>query len=352
MDTLPIRVGYRPVRIGWCVRDGNFDDLRKALLTTHGLWGGRYNPIIPIGDRDFARQLVEVFRVDALYPVVDVPELQGFASSFPYLPWPGFHKDIFIRDEDTFQPAFLDIYHAVQHLYEEHIKGETDPSVSALLFEWSADDPLADVFLASFGGYLPAAEIHIDYASFVKRHLRWLIKRITPDGCVPADAYEKLTANALCGYNLQGDRWTGRDSPGFYVGKAQDFSDLVYFWNLRAAGIRLVFYDPAHDSRIGDLKNAWARRLLQQPPDRKGWKDRIAVWSQRDEPGIDVNQLEGKALLCKAARDVWNGFNVKPPLMRFPEKSVLASVSFGTTRPSVSFQLPPKPFYDEPEFRN
>lgn len=352
MDTLPVWVGYRPVRIGWCVRDGNFDDLRRALLTTHALWGGRYNPIIPIADRDFARQLVELFRVDALCPVVDATELQEFARSFSYLPWPGFHEDIFISGEGSFWPTFLDIYHPARRLYEERIKGEKDPGVSALLFEWAADDPLADVFLASFGSYLPAAEIHIDYASFVIRHLRGHMKSIARDGRVPPEAYDKLTANALCGYNLEGDRWLGRDNPGLYVGRAQDFSELVYFWNLRAAGIRLVFYDPSYDSRIGDSKNAWIQRLLQRPPDPEGWKDRIAVWFRGDEPGIDIKQLGGKALLCRATPDVWSGSNVRPPLMRFPAKSALASLSVGTTSPSMSFQLPPKPFYDEPEFHN
>ena len=50
MSTLNIYVKHRPVRISWCIREGNWDDLRKVLRLTHTLWGGRYNPIIVLGD--------------------------------------------------------------------------------------------------------------------------------------------------------------------------------------------------------------------------------------------------------------------------------------------------------------
>ena len=41
----------------------------------------------------------------------------------------------------------------------------------------------------------------------------------------------------------------GWDYAGFYSGTAQDLEDLVAFWNLRAADIRLHFFDPAHAER-------------------------------------------------------------------------------------------------------
>jgi hypothetical protein len=68
MGTLSVKVRFRPIRIGWCVRKGNIEDVRRALRLTYTLWGGRYNPLIPVGDRDeHGRELVEAFRVDALY---------------------------------------------------------------------------------------------------------------------------------------------------------------------------------------------------------------------------------------------------------------------------------------------
>ncbi len=48
--TLSVNVTYRPIRIGFCIRQDNIDDYKKALKLTHTLWGGRYNPIIPVGN--------------------------------------------------------------------------------------------------------------------------------------------------------------------------------------------------------------------------------------------------------------------------------------------------------------
>ena len=56
MSAASINVRYRPVRIGFCVKDGDMDALRAAMRNCHALWGGRYNPIIVMGDEAAARQ--------------------------------------------------------------------------------------------------------------------------------------------------------------------------------------------------------------------------------------------------------------------------------------------------------
>ena len=40
MGPINLQVRYRPIRIGWCVREGDFEELRKALRLTHTFWGG------------------------------------------------------------------------------------------------------------------------------------------------------------------------------------------------------------------------------------------------------------------------------------------------------------------------
>ena len=92
MDTLNLRVTYRPVRIGWCVRDGNMEDVRRALSLTHTLWGGRYNPIIPARDRAHLEIFVRKFRVDVLCPAAEARELIDIAQCLPYLRWPGYFR--------------------------------------------------------------------------------------------------------------------------------------------------------------------------------------------------------------------------------------------------------------------
>jgi hypothetical protein len=43
------------VRVGWCIEHDDLDGLRTALRLTHTLWGGRFNPIIPVGNPGLAR---------------------------------------------------------------------------------------------------------------------------------------------------------------------------------------------------------------------------------------------------------------------------------------------------------
>jgi hypothetical protein len=84
MNTLSIRVRYRPIRLGFCVQKGNMDELRRALQLSHAFWGGRFNPVIPVGaseeDRCLAKSLVEVFQVDALYPLSTAEPLKAFVQ--------------------------------------------------------------------------------------------------------------------------------------------------------------------------------------------------------------------------------------------------------------------------------
>jgi tetratricopeptide (TPR) repeat protein len=86
LNTLSVRVRYRPIRLGFCVQKGELDELRRALQLTHAFWGGRFNPVIQVGtseaDRRLAKSLVEVFQVDALYPSSTAEPLKAFVKEF------------------------------------------------------------------------------------------------------------------------------------------------------------------------------------------------------------------------------------------------------------------------------
>ena len=170
---LNLRISYRPVRIGWCVRLGDLEDVRRVLLWTHTVWGGRYNPIIPVDASLDGAQLVRRFRVDALYPAANDESLNRFADSFPYLRWPEFQRpaEFFEETGSGKQAPVLDISHPVSRLHRDYIKGEPAPKMSASLFTWDPKDPLSDVFLAQFGSYPSPSEIGIDCAGFIIRHL-------------------------------------------------------------------------------------------------------------------------------------------------------------------------------------
>ena len=63
-DTRRVDLSYRPLRIGWAVREGDTTAIRQAVRYSHALWGGRFNPILVIDREEEVRQLVELFRLD------------------------------------------------------------------------------------------------------------------------------------------------------------------------------------------------------------------------------------------------------------------------------------------------
>ena len=117
MQMLNLYIRYRPLRIGWCVCAANVEHVRTAILHNHILWGGRFNPIIPVDDEQTALQLVESFHVDARNPVDDRDSgICAFTDKLSHLQWPILHRAIVVKDRTTPQsPSFatvLDIYHA------------------------------------------------------------------------------------------------------------------------------------------------------------------------------------------------------------------------------------------------
>jgi hypothetical protein len=351
-----MRVRYRPVRIGFCVQQGSLNDLDRAIRLAYTFWGGRFNPMIPVGSSDdenkLARALIDVFHVDVLYAVSSLPAVESFITSFPHLPWPNFERELYLDSPRGKVASFIDVYHPLRNLFEKHIKDKSEPRVSSTLYEWSAADPLGHVLLATFGAYPPGEEIGKDYSDFFVTNLRGKRVAIGEADALPADSYKMFTPSALSTFDLDSSGFSGRGNPGFYVGHAGSFEDLINFWNLRAANIELLFYDPAHASRFAALKDTYLARLRSRPAgpgeqDRIEWLGRIALWSRSMEilKGLDF----GHGVAWSVLRDegIWNGLNVVPRTVYIGEQSALASVTDSGTRPSISFQLPTKPFFED-----
>ena len=131
MNTLSVTVRYRPIRIGWCVRKDDFVALRETLKLTFTMWGGGYNPIIPVDDFEFASSLVRLFRVDILWPVSTDKDVKKFIEQFPYLSSPFHHEELFVSYGNNKRgPLLVDIYHPIRRLYKEHFKNNPAPDTT------------------------------------------------------------------------------------------------------------------------------------------------------------------------------------------------------------------------------
>ena len=148
MQTQSIRLRFKPIRIGWCVKHGDMAALKAALELSHTLWGGKYYPVIPVGNTELQAQLVRRFHVDILYPVSECEEVTAFIKQYTYLETPFELRGIF-DGEDASHPNYLDIYHPGRHIHER-FAGKEMP-FTPRLFAWQDDDPLALALLASVG---------------------------------------------------------------------------------------------------------------------------------------------------------------------------------------------------------
>lgn len=355
MDVVNLRIRYRPMRIGLCIDEGDIEAFRAAIRLASTMWGGKFNPIIPVGESDAqANALSAAFQVDVLYPVTETKAVTAFVDSAAHLVWPDFERRLFFRNEVGADATFLDIYHPVRHLAQDP-PAVDDKSFQPLLLTWAEDDPLKDVLLATCGAFPADETVGKDYQSLF-RQLKPVEMSINQTDAIPADAIEMLTPLALTNFELS--NWTPRvrhKEPGFYIGSSGDFKDLVNFWNLNASDIEIVFYDPAFEERLRPLTEAhkgWLLKRLKRSPDPL-WPVHSTLWTKTGEPipnlipfgeGFDISVID---------EQLWNPKNRwKPPLNSFEEQSILGTVSHQFGYPTVTFQLPAKPFFADVSLRD
>lgn len=357
---LDLRIKYRPLRIGWCVR-ANVGHVQTALRFNSILWGGRFNPIIPVDDEQLALKLVESFPVDTLYPIDNHDSaILAFTSKLSHLQWPIIHRAIVVNGGPTSQfPPFvtvLDVYHAMASLHKAYVKDSPQPKLSSCLYQWDPADPLSDILLATCGQFPPTVETGIDYPTMMKNALAAQEVELRPDAELPADLFQQLYPSRITEHLLQPSLYFchGWNWPGLYHGNSQDFDDLVTYRNLRSAGIELYFYDPAQKSRLDPLKETWLSELRNRSRRSEhgpALEHRIAIWAKNHEAAISSDFTASDMIRCTADDRIWNGLNLIPPVVHFNAKSVLAAVA-DTRPPTATFQLPEKPFVDDSEFMN
>lgn len=347
MDTLRVDIRYRPLRIGWVVQSGDTGAFRLAVKLSHTLWGGRFNPILMAEREDEARRLIDLFRVDLLLPVGTSDLVNAFPKKFPHLINPLFHDSIIIGGEKEQKRALvLDIHNALAHLRDKP-QWKVINDRGFRIYNWQADDPLADVFLTQFGGYPNTDEIGIDYREMLAQAFETMESSLDPVSPIPADSLDHPSIAYLARHALERHYGVqaGWDSPGFFVGDAANLDDLVCHWNLRAADIALWFVDPAHIGRYAELIPTWEKAMRQSVAHRREWGRQIAAWTRRE--GIEeARQLfEGMQLtVCPVSEHSWNGRSIRPPMMGFHQVSVLGVLGREHGRPKVSFSLGDKPF--------
>lgn len=287
MDASRVDIVYRPLRIAWAIKAGDFDAFRRIAKLSCTLAGGRYNPIV-IVDAPEATRLIGSFRADVIRPVGDTLELKAFAERFPHLiePWFGSGDLHFSNSNGRGGCHLLDIHNLMAHwLGRPEWQSIADAGMGR--FVWDEADPLADVFLVELGALPSVDEVHVDYADLLANVLQpeaVIDVAIAPTLPIP-EVVTKHPGVAVMGrfglrrYPLSGKY--GWNNPGFFVGRADDLEDLVAFWNLRAANIRLNFIDRRHPERYTATLPIQQGVMSQLVAGRSEFDRHVAVWAWR-----------------------------------------------------------------------
>lgn len=355
MDTMRVNICYRPLRIAWAIRAGDFDAYRQAVRNSHALWGGRYNPIVIVDREEEAGRLIDLFRVDIILPIGDSDEVKAFPKKYPHLINPFFSDGIFINNSKDYHPwsNVLDVYNALIYLRDKpDWNAVKDKGIH--LFTWQQDDPLADVFLSQLGGYPSVEDVGTDYRKLYLEASEGIESEIPPNTSITTDTIDYPGIPYLSRYGLRRHYGidTRRDSPGFFLGSATSLDDLVCHWNLRACDIALLFVDFEHFDRYSDLIPAWEKEMRERVANfRNEWDRHVAVWTQRKDLDEACKPFgDAQLMRCHVSDATWNRLNVRAPTMYFGEASVLGVMGSDNGKPKISFALSDKPFSGDPWF--
>lgn len=359
MDTVRVNIVYRPLRICWAIKEGDFTAFREAVRINHSLWGGRFNPIVVADRPSEAQALVEAFQADIIRPLGGREEVKAFAATLKHLISPFFPDGVFMGRGQDARAQVLDVQNAVVFARDtperKQIQGR-----KPRIYKWAAEDPLADVFLMQLGAYPDKEIVHIDYESMFKAALETSEVKIEHGAVLPADLFDYTTISDMSRYRLRRhysvpSYW---DYPGFYLGDASNLDDLVAFWNLRASDLSLLFVDRPYVGRYAQQIPIWKKYTAEMLSHRRGRASQTyAIWWRREH----LDDIEDAAVLkepfgsepctiCGVDEDLWNGMNLKPPLMHFGEASSLGVLITESDKPKISFGLNDRPYAAEPWF--
>lgn len=336
---------YRPVRIGWVVAERDLTEIATAACQNACLWGGRFNPIIPMYDRNIADKLINVFRVDVLLAVIPTAETKTFIDSYPHLHLHLWADGIFHQR----RCLFLDLRHAVRRAAQRTtIRGWEGSEFAKPV--WTPTDPLAPLFAILFGRYPEVSQCGVDYGSIIRSSLKVVEPVIEESKDLPIDLLDHVTPLNFTGFGLRSHRMhSGWLRPGIVLGSAANCDDLLLLWNLRAAGASACLYDVSQQGRMKQFVEAFINRAkdyLTEEPKYVNFWSRAPDWPPPSW-SIDLDTGSLYPVLCRAVD--WDSLDFRPNRPRFSTlyRDVVPSYVEDEKGAVASFALPDRPFDDD-----
>lgn len=234
MESIAIHQSLRPIRYAFLIPEEDKENLLKAVSINTVLWGGIFNPIIPLGDRFDVNGILEAFDADVLvnlsgselHELVKKQNIPNIVSSNEILRQPEQRA----RRVLALGFGMGDILQYIQNA--EFKKGLESSKVSVVT---SVPDDWEAYAAASFGSFqhLPGAgnDPMPAYKALVGA------KEFSFDPAVDVDYGEHLFPLEITAYGIRrSGRAANFSSHILFIGDPSNLDDLVEYWNIRATG--------------------------------------------------------------------------------------------------------------------
>ena len=251
MSDLSATIRLRPTRIALLVHPTKLAAIRTFMRICACLWGGAYNPIIPIfrsqpvdwrpeiperlTGAEIARGYVEFFEPDAF--VEAEPNLLEKIGLGAIRDNQRIHQHVIPLEEflacqnhrDWSELAMsLGVIDVLKHLYETERRFELRDKHPAYLVKSKRGTAFVEAMFGCYPTDKPSDYIARAYHDVFKP----MIVDSTPDTWRKVYKHGAVTPLQVTGYNLENNR-SWRHHPKFYVFDPAKSTDLIDLWNLR-----------------------------------------------------------------------------------------------------------------------
>lgn len=337
MPAISVNVAFRPPRILTLIPSGSLAAVQQAVIANTHVWGGIHNPIVAVAGPEEAVAAARLHLADLVTTVGEPPP--GYEEAKKHLDHlfdPPLSRGAF---EQLAQGSFpyVDVRLICRHHFESTFRFGTQSQ--AVLPQWDAEDPLAACYSTLFGEYGADDSGHFENhfiqglaAARVGVHQMAELKGFPPIS---------MTGDGLVSYS-------GPRARGAVVGAPDEPATLLTYWNLRAAGCRVVLWPREDEGPLAELSEPRVRRQLDrhQASSAPHWM----TWLDDPAEGVPPRLA---ALLEEAgvvpARSPISPLTHTQPLTRpglwhSDSRAVLASVDTQDATTRLSVPLPERPF--------
>jgi hypothetical protein len=256
--------------------------------------------------------------------VSEADAISDLLARHDHLRWPGIQNALFVGGAKGPPAAqLLDVSHAMLALKPKDDDERTRLELGAMQLVWDDDDPLASILMAMFGRYSDPDQ-GAEYGRLFSELLSPAVATVTASSAIPSDFAHSLVPSNLSVQLLDPVRAPRGDIPGIYLGDAGAVEDLIAFWNIRAAGVKVAFVDPKHTDRLHQFVAARLDRLtIQGQPSIFGGP---GVWSRDRSSAVPEELGDRPWKRCAVSGATWNGLNLRPAQYHLGRGSALANV--------------------------